>query len=323
MQRSSSPKIRPQLCINDPIRLPPASDRILTPGIRFLLCGVETTILPGERAVNHLVSNRIKNIFCCGGLVYLAADSTHGTDLNANGGKGRFGNIYAPVRDFFRAEFKKANGRRISPDLYLKNLDELDPKSIIDKKRIFPNGKPYEPFRDIIVNDLDFPIQQIGARWKPLNPNKPERYILEMPKKRLPSFAFVGLGAGPKGAHVAYFGEDGNIFETTTRIKLGEEEAQRRNVTHAFSMGADSLLKIDHITVTVKESRKMASLIAAFEDAQQPGPPKTGLGWLIRHRSEHINIVADIEAARALIESPLIMRRPEFRAATRHLSKDY
>ena len=290
---------------NSHISLPLRSQTTLAPGIQIKINGINIVVLPNEEAVNHFVADRIIASFKKGGLVALAADSTHGSDLNAN----RFGGIYSKVDIHLMSQ--EGLGSRISKDLYLTNLDELDPRSKINPRYRFANGRATEPFAKSIESDLGFVIAQVGKRWQPLDPKNIAAYSALFARHAGNSTAYVGLGAGAKGAHIAYYGERGVQFPSTSRLKLDEQEAQRRNVSHAYSMGAAELQQINEVVVTVKGQRKADSLFAGFADGLRKGGKKTGLGWLVANRPENLTIIADREAARRLF------RLKEFRTYPR------
>lgn len=281
------------------------------------LFGVQLSVYPTEEAVNHRVADALINVFRASTphVVALAADSTHGNDPHANGGEGRFGGIYSRVDTFFRA-----NPEALSGHVRATNLDEIDPSSVVDSTRPMSGGKPTESFAQNIKNDLGYVLDRLEKekRWLPLDPKQPHRYIHDLlaPSgvfwERPYRIGFFGLGAGADGAHLAYFGERKNIFHATSRIELGKAEAQRRNATHAFSLGSDALEAFDRIVITVKEDRKAASLLSGFRDTGSN--PQTGLGWAIQHMPHRLHIIADRAAAEKLFadrELTKQMRRSE------------
>ena len=99
---------------------------------------------------------------------------------------------------------------------------------------------------------------------------------------------FAGLGPDPGTAHIAFIGED-FINSSTAIVNLSEKARETYNCSTAITIGTDIFrsANLEKIIIVAKGTDKSSSLKAGFQD------PDTGLGYIIKHHKNKVQIFAD------------------------------
>ena len=163
---------------------------------------------------------------------------------------------------------------RINTQLYISHLDEL-----ISSPKLFS---------DILKENLANLIDPIKDRFYPIDIEKPadfERFIHQRGGARA---IYLGLGADPSTAHVAFIGEE-YINREITIVDLGESSAQKLGVKQALTIGTDvfNSSSLERIVITISGEGKSEAFKAALEN------PDTGLGFLLKNHLEKLHIFCD------------------------------
>jgi hypothetical protein len=203
------------------------------------------------------------------GLIILPADSTHGDEA----GKAP-GNIYAKIND------RVTNNRiLLNPKLKVTHMDEID----LGAERLKSEG-----FAHSLRTWLGALVEKLGDRFNSLNPEDIDSYNKFIDEAGGPRVIVGGVGAEVP-PHIAYIGEEENngvpvINEETKRIELRPQEAKRRGVSHAATMGMGEFKKdsVELVMMNAKGKRKEDSIEFALKEAlEEDGKPVSGLGVLL------------------------------------------
>lgn len=164
--------------------------------------------------------------------------------------------------------------RKTHPDLRLTHLDEL-----IDA----PNS-----FADDLKNALPEVMKQVGENFYAINTQELADFDRFWKLRGGPKTIFLGLGADPATAHIAFIGEE-YVNNSTAVIELSPLAAKKHDTYQAATIGTDIFesANLEKIIVVAYGKEKAESLKAAFEN------PDTGLGYLIENHSEKLNIYLD------------------------------
>lgn len=195
--------------------------------------------------------------------------------------------IYPKVEEYF-----SFNQKTIHPELKLSHLDELslpfmpetdseDIRFSTALKKSLPSVLAQTSFHSLQVREL----------------NEFDRFIKNSGGPRR---IYMGLGADPAIAHVAFIGEAGYLNSSTEIVPLSFSESRKHNfagqkISHAATMGTDifelnNLKQKDSLIVVVIGAAKSKALAQAFKDAD------TGLGYLIANHGDKLKIYADSAA---------------------------
>lgn len=191
--------------------------------------------------------------------------------------------VYDHVNKYYEEDQNKS---KIHPQLSLSHVDELMPS---------PGGRVKESFGQMLKESLHNVTEHIGDRFYVMDVNNPVDFDKFIRLKGAPRLIYLGLGADPDRAHVAYIGED-YINTTTAIVELGPHEKLKWGIQQALTIGTDifKFPSLESIRVLVKGKHKTKSLETAFTD------PDTGLGFLIKHHNEKLKIYCDHESASVL-----------------------
>jgi hypothetical protein len=162
----------------------------------------------------------------------------------------------------------------IHPELKLSHLDELIEGNVV--------------FSETLRSTLPEPIKQCGNNFYPIDINNPEGFDRFIKSGSGPRVIFAGLGPDPGTAHIAFIGED-FINSSTAIVNLSQKAKESYNCQTAITIGTDIFrsAKLEKIIIVAKGEDKALSLRAGFQD------PDTGLGYLIKHHKNKIQIFAD------------------------------
>ena len=163
---------------------------------------------------------------------------------------------------------------RINMSLYVSHLDEL-----IEAPKLFS-----ETLKENLANLID-PIKDRFYAIDVENPAEFERFIHQRGGARA---IYLGLGADPSTAHVAFIGEE-YINREISIVELGESSATKLGVEKALTIGTDvfNSSSLEKIVITISGAQKSEAFKAALEN------PDTGLGFLIKNHLEKLNIFCD------------------------------
>ena len=228
------------------------------------------------------------------GLIILPADSTHGNEP----GKAP-GNIYVDLDQKI-----KAGNVDLHPELRVTHMDEID----LGSEKLKTEG-----FAHSLKSWLKDLVEKLGDRFNALNPEDIPAYDKFIADAGGPRVIVGGVGAAPP-PHIAYIGEEEIegipiINMKTKRIKLRDEEAQRRGVSHAATMGMGEFLKdsVELVMMNAKGKRKEDSIEYALKEGlAADGKPVSGLGILVHQfafnknpQKDKAKFVLNIDAAAA------------------------
>ena len=203
------------------------------------------------------------------------------------------GSIYNYVNDYF-----KNNPSLLNPELRLSHLDEL----IIPNTsymELEANPHPDDPrFSVAIRRALPAVVEQTG--FFSIDTADLKSFETELYQGGGPRRIYMGLGADPNIAHVAFIGEGGYLNADITNVPLqgfdvrSKYRYQGKAIREGLTIGTDlfglNSLGDSSITVVIKGADKTASLKRACED------PDTGLGYLIANHPSKLRIIADAAA---------------------------
>lgn len=209
------------------------------------------------------------------------------------------GLVLLPVGGTFENIYPKANKLLKSsllgdPKIRVAHLDEL------------VNVSEEHRFSTDLKRDFDFinKLEEQGQFIK-IDPGKPAK---EFHQKILadggPRTIVLGVGPDPKTVHVAFMGEklvDSRpaLNETTELVEMGSGVSLHTN--KAITIGKDIFdsVNLEKIIVVATGSKKAEAIRAAIEDSQND-QPHTGLGYLMKHHPQKLQLLLDTEAARLI-----------------------
>ncbi len=203
------------------------------------------------------------------------------------------GSIYNYVNEYF-----KNNPKLLNPDLRLSHLDELIiPNTSYMELEANPSaGDPR--FSVAIRRALTAVVEQTG--FFAIDTADIKSFETELYQGGGPRRIYMGLGADPNIAHIAFIGEGGYLNADITNVPLQGFDVRSKyrycdkTIREGLTIGTDlfglNSLGAGSITVVVKGADKAASLKRACED------PDTGLGYLIANHPTKLRIIADAAA---------------------------
>lgn len=208
--------------------------------------------------------------------------------------------IYPKLNDYFSSNSPH-------PELRLSHLDE---RVSMDKNHLLGEAirsslpalcSSKQEF--LFIDKLLFAQKSRGVNLDAIA-NTLEKFDSSIKSDGGPKSIYGGLGKDPKIAHFAFIGEEG-INKTTAHIKLSPSaqlKSEKGDAVEAITIGTDivSSPNLQNIYVVMKGNGKATSLKAAVEDSKKDSPT-TGLGWIIKHHPEKLNILADKPAVSKLI----------------------
>lgn len=173
---------------------------------------------------------------------------------------------------------------RVNPSLYVSHLDELIYETVNDDEA---DSRP-KLFSDILRSSLPNLIDELGERFYPIeieHPEHLERFIHQRGGARA---VYLGLGADPGTAHVAFIGEE-YINREVSVVDLAELSSQRLGVARAVTIGTDVFNSsgLEKIVLTITGEEKVEAFKAALEN------PDTGLGYLLSYHLDSLHIFCD------------------------------
>ncbi|MCE2928502.1 MAG: hypothetical protein LW817_02600 [Candidatus Caenarcaniphilales bacterium] len=192
--------------------------------------------------------------------------------------------IYKEVNKYFSLQnhellnSQTQERQKVDSDLRISHLDEL-----LDASR--------NTFSTQLINSLPSVIEQLSEDFFAINIDEIEAYDRFIFRAGGPRLIFLGLGADPSIAHVAFIGEE-YINSSTAIVTLSEATAKMHNCTQALTVGTDIFKSnnLERIIIVAKGNGKAQSIEAGFKD------PDTGLGYLLKHHRSKITIYADFQA---------------------------
>ncbi len=237
---------------------------------------LELNIFQSTGGLDQAVSQMLAKEIMKPGLIILPADSTHGDEE----GKPK-GQIYSKLNDQIK------NGLQVNSNLKVTHMDELDLGA--DKLK-------NEGFAHSLKGWLPNLVQKLDSRFNTLNPQDISAYDAFIEEAGGPRVIVGGVGAEVP-PHIAYIGEEQDsksepvINQETKKIELREEEAKRRGVKHAATMGMGEFEKdsLEKVIITAKGERKAASIKYALKEglATDGRETKSALGMLVRKFSQN------------------------------------
>jgi 6-phosphogluconolactonase/glucosamine-6-phosphate isomerase/deaminase len=175
----------------------------------------------------------------------------------------------------------------IHPNLFVSHLDELiletseveEASSLIKKPTLFS---------EILKNSLPNLVDKLGERFYSIDPNHPEDFERFIHQRGGARVIYLGLGADPSTAHVAFIGEDYINREIST-VELAELSSSKLGVKQAVTIGTDVFKtpSLTKIVITITGEEKTEAFKAAMEN------PDTGLGYLLSNHLENLHIFCD------------------------------
>jgi 6-phosphogluconolactonase/glucosamine-6-phosphate isomerase/deaminase len=174
----------------------------------------------------------------------------------------------------------------IHPQLFISHLDEL----VIETSEEESSGIIKKPtlFSETLKNSLPNLLGKIKERFYPINTNHPEDFERFIHQRGGARVIYLGLGADPSTAHVAFIGED-YINREISRVELAELSSNKLGVKQAVTIGTDvfNTSSLAKIVITITGEEKTEAFKAAMEN------PDTGLGYLLNNHLENLHIFCD------------------------------
>jgi len=172
---------------------------------------------------------------------------------------------------------------KIDPGLLLTHLDEL-----VDENK--------KTFSTALTKALPSIVEQAGENFYSIDVDDMQSFDRFIKRGGGPRIIVLGLGADPEIAHVAFIGED-FLNSITAEVKLSAAVAASHDCQTAITIGTDAfdMNNLERIILVVKGKAKATALAAAFKD------PDTGLGHLIKHHADKLEIFADEPALSVIV----------------------
>lgn len=217
------------------------------------------------------------------GLVLLPVGNTFAASTEQSQG------IYPMVNDYFTETENRLYGSNENPEIYKEQKHQVHPELHLSHLDELAGGKT--SFASQLETQLSNVVKQCSSFYK-IDTEEIEAFDKYIRMAGGPRLIVLGLGADPNTAHVAFMGEE-YINSSVERIKLTDALAAIHGTDSAVTIGSDlfRMASVESIIVVAKGRSKAKSLAAAFED------PDTGLGYLIAHCAEKLQIYTDQDAA--------------------------
>jgi 6-phosphogluconolactonase/glucosamine-6-phosphate isomerase/deaminase len=178
----------------------------------------------------------------------------------------------------------------IHPKLFVSHLDELilEDSELEGEEKNSSLIKNPTLFSEILKNSLPNLIDKLGERFYSIDPNHPEDFERFIHQRGGARVIYLGLGADPSTAHVAFIGEDYINREIST-VELAELSSSKLGVKQAVTIGTDVFKtpSLTKIVITIIGEEKAEAFKAAMEN------PDTGLGYLLNNHLENLHIFCD------------------------------
>ena len=178
----------------------------------------------------------------------------------------------------------------IHPQLFISHLDELilEDSELEGEEKNSSLIKNPTLFSEILKNSLPNLIDKLGERFYSIDPNHPEDFERFIHQRGGARVIYLGLGADPSTAHVAFIGED-YINREISRVELAELSSNKLGVKQAVTIGTDvfNTSSLAKIVITITGEEKTEAFKAAMEN------PDTGLGYLLNNHLENLHIFCD------------------------------
>lgn len=173
----------------------------------------------------------------------------------------------------------------VHPKLYISHLDELVLKEDTQRKNFATNLKEALPE---LISKLKNEFYEIDIK----NPEAYQQFLNIHSGARA---IYLGLGADPSTAHIAFIGEE-YLNREISEIFLSETTAEKLSVEKAVTVGTDIFesSSLERIILTIKGASKVDSFLAALIDND------TGLGYLLEKHLTKLEIYTDHEFAQEL-----------------------
>jgi 6-phosphogluconolactonase/glucosamine-6-phosphate isomerase/deaminase len=221
----------------------------LQPEKYFRFGNLHINVFNDTTKLNRSVAENICQEMKQGGLVVLPSDSTHGNE------KGK------PPGQIYKFLDKLIAKTKVPSTLRVTHMDELD------------GGNT--SFSESIKKWLPTLVKRLGNRFHAIDINNFTAYKNLM--ETGPRVIVGGIGAATP-PHVAYIGEETNpdtssqILNTEPkRIKLRDQESNRKKCTHAFTMGMNSFKpankNLQTVILTAKGEKKAKAVKHALKEA--------------------------------------------------------
>ena len=185
----------------------------------------------------------------------------------------------------------------IHPKLFVSHLDEiiLETSELEEEEKNPSLIKKTTLFSEILKNSLPNLIDKLGERFYSINTDHPEDFERFIHQRGGARVIYLGLGADPSTAHVAFIGEDYINREIST-VELAELSSSKLGVKQAVTIGTDVFKtpSLTKIVITIIGEEKAEAFKAAMEN------PDTGLGYLLNNHLENLHIFCDHLFAQAL-----------------------
>ncbi|MEB3316109.1 MAG: hypothetical protein VKK32_07860 [Candidatus Melainabacteria bacterium] len=178
----------------------------------------------------------------------------------------------------------------IHPKLFVSHLDEiiLETSELEEEEKNSSLIKNPTLFSEILKNSLPNLIDKLGERFYSINTDHPEDFERFIHQRGGARVIYLGLGADPSTAHIAFIGEDYINREIST-VELAELSSSKLGVKQAVTIGTDvfNTSSLTKIVITIIGEEKTEAFKAAMEN------PDTGLGYLLNNHLENLHIFCD------------------------------
>jgi 6-phosphogluconolactonase/glucosamine-6-phosphate isomerase/deaminase len=178
----------------------------------------------------------------------------------------------------------------IHPKLVVSHLDELilETSGVAEEEKNSSLIKKTTLFSEILKNSLPNLIDKLGERFYSIDTKHPEDFERFIHQRGGARVIYLGLGADPSTAHVAFIGEDYINREIST-VELAELSSSKLGVKQAVTIGTDVFKtpSLTKIVITIIGEEKTEAFKAAMEN------PDTGLGYLLSNHLESLHIFCD------------------------------
>lgn len=192
----------------------------------------------------------------------------------------------------------------IHPKLVVSHLDELilETSELEEEEKNSSLIKKTTLFSEILKNSLPNLIDKLGERFYAINTRHPEDFERFIHQRGGARVIYLGLGADPSTAHVAFIGEDYINREIST-VELAELSSSKLGVKQAVTIGTDvfNTPSLTKIVITIIGEEKTEAFKAAMEN------PDTGLGYLLNNHLENLHIFCDHLFAQGLKKLGIVL----------------
>ncbi len=173
----------------------------------------------------------------------------------------------------------------VHPGLHISHLDEL----------VLDEATEIKSFATNLKEALPELMSKLKNNFYEIDIKKPEAYQHFLNIQAGARAIYLGLGADPSTAHVAFIGEE-YLNREISEVFLSEATSKKLGVEKAVTVGTDIFesSSLERIILTIKGTDKVPSFLAALEDND------TGLGYLLENHLAKLEIYSDHEFAQEL-----------------------